>query len=268
MIMENFREPPPSPLRLRPTKGGSIGTTAFFRNRALLSTICELISKKDIKSLNILFHACSIGAEPYSFLMTAKLHPVVKNIDINLYATDIEGEFLEYARNGIYDRNILNGMTEEERRFFICIDNEKVKISDEIKGKTCFLPPESCISFKTEMNFDIVFMTNVLIYVDGQSQGEALRQVASYNSRLLIVTGFHFDRIESDLTSIGYTPIDDNIEDIHNGWTDRRVDVDDLLLIPGVNFHHWNLPAFSRIPGYEYIYCAIFEKNDGRRLQP
>src|SRR5262245_53470135 len=69
------------------------GVTAFFRNKAFLTTFTDLL--RELDHPRVLFHACSVGAEPYSFAILWH-HRVGAPIQID--ATDIEPEFLTIAQ--------------------------------------------------------------------------------------------------------------------------------------------------------------------------
>jgi hypothetical protein len=82
--------------------------------------------------------------------------------------------------------------------------------------------------------------------------------VARYNTRDLVLTAFHPDTIEADLVRNGYRPVLRDLEAIHNAWGDR-VTPDDPPA-PGSDRYSWALPRFSTVPGYEFRFCAAFEK--------
>lgn len=108
-----------TPSVLRVYNDGHKGATAFFRNRPFLETLsrrrhCPLSTQDKV---TIFVHACSIGAEPYSFALwwLHRVKPGRPNMLIEIVATDIDPEFLEFAVQGCYPQTILEGMTDEER---------------------------------------------------------------------------------------------------------------------------------------------------------
>ncbi|MGZ0190008.1 MAG: CheR family methyltransferase [Alphaproteobacteria bacterium] len=103
------------PVRIRPTDGDLIGTTAFFRNRAFLFHFGEEIAKLSTpgRPVEIFVHACSIGAEVYSLAIYLQtVHPTV---DFRITSTDISGGFVEYARAAEYPGQAVEALTEQER---------------------------------------------------------------------------------------------------------------------------------------------------------
>lgn len=259
---ERKRKEFPEPVRLRAIDGKQIGTTAFFRNRALLRALIGRIEEAKLEKLKILFHSTSFGPEVYSFLIALSLNPNLAGIEVEAVAVDRSEIFLWMLQAGVYGEEILSGMTAEEASFFDRNGDGTVTVCPRIKRKVRFLPSTSFVEFTTEEKFDVVFLLNSLLYVDAESQSQTLRNIATYNQRWLAITGFHMDRIKSDIQTCGYSPILDDIEEIHNGWTDRRVKDAESTVIPGVTFHYWGLPEFSKIEDYEFKYCALYEKRD------
>jgi hypothetical protein len=257
--------PVPPPVRLRSAQGAHIGTTAFFRNRPLLETVLGEMRASGQTEWNVLFHSCSLGAEVYSFLMAILLDPILKVHRIRCQATDIEPAFLEMARGGVYPRGILQGLRKEEQAFFVPVNEEAVRVGPELAKRVTFLPACSFQDYPASESFDLIFLLNALLYVERSVQSQSLDRIAAYNSRWLITTGFHADAIKADLCRNGYQPVLENQEAIHEHWTDRRVVTNGGKTIPGVIFHPSSLPRFSRIPDYEYKYCAVFAKAEATK---
>lgn len=249
------------PIRLRPVTERAIGTTAFFRNRALLQVLCQRMANLSGSVVRVLVHACSIGAEVYSLLIAARLHSALSRKHVLVSATDLEASFIKFAAAGTYPLEVLAGMTDDERRFFRPVDSAHVQVSPDIRQSATYLPPASFVTFESGESFDVVCLLNALIYVEGSQQSQAIDRIASYNRSVLVTTGFHADRIKDDLTRNGYRPVLDQLRAIHDGWRDRRKPaVDRNEVVPGHIFYPWSLPPFSEIPDYEFKYGALFER--------
>jgi hypothetical protein len=248
-------------VRLRPATPTSIGTTAFFRNRALLTVLCDRLAELHSKQISVLIHACSIGAEIWSLLISARLHPALRERDLVVYASDLEPDFVAYAERAVYPSAILEGMRPAEQVFFSRVSADYVQVDRAMVPPVQFLPAGSIKSFATEQVFDLVMLLNALLYMPGDAQSQVIDSIAQYNRHYLVTTGFHFDRIKSDMTRNGYRPVGDAAMAIHDGWLDRRRDgpsVDEV--IPGKIFHPWSLPPYRAVEDHEYKYCAIFAK--------
>ncbi|MBM3484113.1 MAG: hypothetical protein FJX66_12545 [Alphaproteobacteria bacterium] len=242
---------------IRAYDGRHIGSTGFFRNRALHQTVHDCIDRLCPPAPRVLFHAASIGAEPYSYVIGRALrHPDrVEGCD----ATDIAPDFLKAATRARYPASILEGMTAEEGACFEHVDAGNVVICEHLRRRVRVLPPASYAEFEAEASYDVVFLLNSLLYVDAAAQRRAIARIASYNTRLLITTGFHPDTIQADLTDHGYRPITTNQVEIHEGWTERR-SLKPGITEPGVTFCSPYLPPFSPLLDADYRFGAIFER--------
>lgn len=245
-------------------------STSFFRTVPLFRTVTDLILESKRDKINILVHACSIGAEAYSFMAYLKQRGVLDKIDVHITATDISPQMVEHARKGIYPSGVLRYFTDEEKSHFTLMENNhaEMRINPDIAQRVTFIDPVSYVDFNTDQNFDVVFILNALIYVPREGQAEALRKIASYNDSLLVCTGFYQDTIANDLRSNNYEPVTTNIEEIHNSWIDRVIDEEKFKSKFGEDLqeseeHKAFLPRFSdRVEDFEYKYCSIFRKKN------
>lgn len=249
------------PVRLRSATDKSIGTTAFFRNRPLLDAVCHRLGKIDQDDISVLFHACSIGAEVYSFLIAASLHPVLSTKNITVSACDHEADFLEFGRLGVYPKQVLSAMQEDEAACFETVSDTEVRVSEKVRRKVTFLPSCSMQDYETDTQIDVVFLLNALLYAPASDQSQVIVRIRDYNRHVFVTTGFHINTIKRDMQLNGYRPYPRNARAIHDGWLDRRKPaVDPNEVIPGKIFHHWSLPPYKKKRGYQYHFCAIFEK--------
>ena len=93
----------------------TINVSEFYRNPALWKKLDEIILPDLIKKfgprLKIWSAACSTGDEPYSLAMVLAKKVPLK--DIKIYATDIDDQVLEKAKDGVYSANSLKGLPDE-----------------------------------------------------------------------------------------------------------------------------------------------------------
>ncbi len=246
------------PVRLRPTIRQAIGTTAFFRNRPLYDVLLQALKAQKKDYYKVLFHACSIGAEAYSFVIQYLTGGYADDFMIEVYATDREQEFIDFARQGQYPAEILTAMTPDERSLFQS-NGKQAEIIPDLKHVVQFLDAESFLDFDTEEIFDVVFLLNALIYVPQQQQAMVIDKISKYNNGYFLTSAFHMNSIKKDLTRNHYSPVLNRQVEIHNAWTDRRVAEYSDILAPGI-YANWRLPEFSKIEDFEYKYCAIFRK--------
>jgi len=211
-------------------------------------------------NVKVLFHAASIGAEVYSFLIYAALRLTdVGAPKIRCFVTDVEPEFLDRAQEGIYPIDVLTGMRPEERIFFKVLNKKLIRVHDALKDAVTFLEPASFVDYKPTRPYDMVVALNALLHVDGPSQTKAIKAMAASTDAYLVISGFHMDRIKRDIVAAGLKPVVGGIEKIHGGWHDR-LSLPAGYKIPGVTHYTPALKPFEIVRDFEYKYCAVFAK--------
>jgi hypothetical protein len=245
---------------LRVYDGAQKGATAFFRNRPLLETLMVLLEQRQGRPLRILFHAGSIGAEVYSFVIYALRTGLANRCPLEIYTTDLNPQFLQFAEEACYPAEVLETFTAEERVWFESLDSGMVRPVEAVRRCVWFLPACSFVDAVPPEGevFDVVFILNALTYVTPDQQAECLRNVARYNTDLLVACAFHPDTIRRDLLANGYEPVTTRIAEIHNAWTERiRTEA---LPPPDSPDYSWVIPPYSEIPEHEFRFCSIFQK--------
>jgi len=179
--------------------------------------------------------------------------------NIICHATDKEHSFIEFAKYAVYPKEILEGMSEDERLFSHHLDTHNVTVSEKVTRYAAFLDACKTETFATTEIYDVVFLLNLLVYVPASNQSMIIDKIARYNSEWLITTAIHMESIKDDLMRNGYFPYTKNIEEIHESWLDRRVKTNGNEIRPGI-YARWSLPKFSKIPDYGYLYCTLFRK--------
>jgi CheR methyltransferase, SAM binding domain len=243
---------------LRAYSGSQRGATAFFRNRPLLETLGDLLRDHPGPELRVLFHAASIGAEPYSFVMHAILSGLIRRFALRISATDINPEFLSYAEAAVYPEAVLSSLAPAERSFFEPAESGTVRVRSDVRERVTFLPARSFVDATFADSFDLVFVLNALTYVTPQQQHEALLRISAYNTDLLVMSAFHPDTVREDLDAAGYVPVKDRIGQIHDSWGGRIRHGKPAL--PGSPQYSWTVPPFVDTPGGEYRFGSIFRK--------
>lgn len=156
----------------------TIGETYFFRDKNLFKVLRENLfpniireKRNSSKNLKIWSAGCSSGEEPYSIAILIKeLVPDYKNWNIEIIATDINENFLNKARQGIYSEWSFRGMNLNfKNRYFKVIDDRHYKINDDVMELVRFynlnLAKDTYLLDNRIMNnIDIIFCRNVLMY--------------------------------------------------------------------------------------------------------
>lgn len=255
----NFQAMPsdvPLPLMLRAYNKGNKGATAFFRNRPFLDTFCESVLKQKKSPCRVLVHASSVGAEPWSLALwwAHKILPL-SGVGIEIFATDLDSDFLTIAQNGVYPKEILSGMSAEEMSWFDLTEHA-VKIPDAIRPSVRFLNAMSFVDGQVDLPFDAVLIMNALTYVSPAEQSLALQKAAASACRVIGATAFHPDTIRADLEPLGFEPCATAHRQIHEAWGDRLVG---HPITPGTPEYSWQLPPYdTETPDAAWRFASLF----------
>ena len=156
----------------------TVGETYFFRhkecfdiiNSDILPKLAETARNEGRNELNIWCAACSSGEEPYSLAMLLDNTGLLQGsqMKINLYASDINQEFLKRAEAGIYSEWSFRELPEEYlHKYLKPLGKNRYELEPRICKKVKFfsynlLSPEyPAIPFP---RLDIILCRNVLIY--------------------------------------------------------------------------------------------------------
>ncbi len=156
-----------------------IGVTCFFRDPAEWERLKQdvmpilLSLRSNIGVVRVWVAGCSTGEEAYSLAMVFKeaMEPfkTLKNIAIQVFATDLDRDAIDRARHGLYPDNIVADVSPERlRRFFIREDNG-YRITKEIR-ETVVFAPQNLIMDPPFTKVDIMSCRNVLIYLSSEIQ--------------------------------------------------------------------------------------------------
>lgn len=168
----------------------TVNETYFFREEyqfkcLVQSLLPEIIARKKqsnaSNSIRIWSIPCSSGEEPYSLaIYLLEYWSEIENYDVELFASDIDTQILEQAKQGIYQARSLAPLPASlKKKYFTALDSENYQITEELRDVIKF----SCINladFKQMQYFrmfDVIFCRNLLIYFDDQSRALAADQI-------------------------------------------------------------------------------------------
>jgi hypothetical protein len=209
--------------------------TFFLRNRPALELMCRLIKQKSVGStLRITVLACSIGAEVYSILWT--IRSARPDLKVNLCAADISKEILNVAKRGIYDTrtselvgaSIFERLTGDERQEIFDWEGTQAKVKSWLREGIVWriadaADPELVRDLGPQ---DIVVASNFLCHMAPADAEKCLRnigQLASLRGHIF-VSGIDLDVRTKVALDLGWEPVEELIEEIHEG--DRSVRAD------------------------------------------
>lgn len=148
-----------------------IGVTSFFRDPAAFEVFKQVVlpgllqDKPDQAPVRIWVPGCATGEEAYSLAMIVQesMEKEGRNFRVQIFATDLSEESIEYARTGHYPGSIALDMSPERlRRFFIKSD-EGYQVKKEIRESIVFAV-HNVIKDAPFTKLDLVSCRNLLIY--------------------------------------------------------------------------------------------------------
>lgn len=145
-----------------------INVSYFFRNKNTFEEIKNLIipELRDKKTIYIWSAGCASGEEPYSLAIILN-EEKIKNYKI--FATDIDSEIIEKAKDGTYSPDkFIETPKEIIEEYFIKI-NGKFKVVENLKRNITFFIHD-VIKKPPLLNFDLVLCRNVIIYFVKEKQ--------------------------------------------------------------------------------------------------
>ncbi|MCR5458860.1 MAG: protein-glutamate O-methyltransferase CheR [Acetatifactor sp.] len=155
----------------------TINVSEFYRNPEqwtyLDQEVIPYLINKFGARLKIWSAACSFGEEPYSLVMLLSKHMSLAQISV--YATDIDRNCLEQARQGLYlEKSIVSVPEEFKKKYFTKIGNA-YKISDQIKNRVMF-QKHDLLKDAYPTDCHLVVCRNVLIYFTEETKEDLFRR--------------------------------------------------------------------------------------------
>ena len=160
-----------------------IGVTSFFRDHEAFDALREKAIPQMLKSgakgkvLRVWVPGCSTGEEAYSIAVI--LHECLEKLKqkgvfkIQIFATDIDKDAINKARQGVYAPNIAADVSPERlQRFFMKEDNG-YRLKKEIR-EMVICAPQDIIMDPPFTKLDLISCRNILIYMTAELQKKLL----------------------------------------------------------------------------------------------
>jgi chemotaxis protein methyltransferase CheR len=152
----------------------TINYTKFFRDPDVFlflqkTILPELFSSK--RWVRIWSAGCATGEEAYSLaiLVHEVLKHQVKDVQVSIYASDLDRTALAKAKSGEYTSRMVNGVEESILdRYFEC-DNGVYKVKNEVKQLVHF-EEQDLMTPPLRRNLDLILCRNVMIYFSKEIQ--------------------------------------------------------------------------------------------------
>jgi chemotaxis protein methyltransferase CheR len=173
----------------------TVNETYFFREERQLHAFSEEIipliveEKKDNRVLRIWSAGCSTGEEPYTIAMLCCASGLLRDWEIDIFASDISQRVIQTARRGTFGQSSFRNMPDGlQERYFEKLADNRYRINDGIKQMVTFGKVNLFDEHKTGIlnEVDLIFCRNVIIYFDV----EAKKRVIETFYRKLRKNGF------------------------------------------------------------------------------
>jgi len=157
-----------------------VSVTGFFRDKeafvVLKSHVKTLISQRSSTSpLRIWVPGCATGEEAYSIAIIVRecLGELNQDIDIQVFATDIDDDAVNRGRSGIYPIGIGADVSPERLRRFFTQAEDTYAIKREIRERVVFAV-QDIIKDPPFSKVDLISCRNLLIYLNSDLQARLL----------------------------------------------------------------------------------------------
>ncbi len=156
-----------------------IGVTSFFRDPQAWETmkneaIPALIANRSAgQPLRAWVPGCSTGEEAYSLAIIfqealERIKPK-GNVTLQIFATDLDHDAIEKARQGFFSENIAADVTPERLKRFFVREEEGFRVRKETR-ETVIFAPQNIIMDPPFTRLDLLSCRNLLIYLTPETQ--------------------------------------------------------------------------------------------------
>ena len=236
--------------------------TFFFRNRPELELMRRIATARAFGSrLKITVVACSNGAEVYSILWT--IRSARPDLKLEVHAIDISSQIVEIAARGEYSLHtdqligspIFERVTDEEmRNMFEPVDGQ-VRIRPWVKEGVEWevgdaADPKLAAALAGQ---DIVVANKFLCHMTPPDAEKCLRNVGQLvcPGGYLFVSGVDLDVRTKVAQELGWIPVPDLLEEIHDGDPSVRKDWP---------WRYWGLePLDRKKSSWQLRYASVFQ---------
>ena len=158
-----------------------VSVTHFFRDPEAFAVLQEkalpdlFTSRPPDQPIRVWVPGCATGEEAYSLaiLLHRQKKVLRSGVEIQIFATDLDGEAIDHARQGVYPASIIQDVTTDDLQRFFLKEDHSYAIRKEIREMVTFAqrniakdPPFS--------RLDLISCRNLLIYLETDLQKHVL----------------------------------------------------------------------------------------------
>ncbi len=155
-----------------------IGVTGFFRDPSAWQllrdkTLPALLAAHPASLVRAWVAGCSTGEEAYTLAIVfrevmEKIRPK-KNFKLQIFATDLDRDAIDKARQGVFPENISADVSPEQLRRYFTKEDGSYRVRTEIREMVIF-SPHSLIMDPPFTKLDLLSCRNLLIYLAPEMQ--------------------------------------------------------------------------------------------------
>jgi SAM-dependent methyltransferase len=245
---------------------GQAFSTFFLRNRPELELIrCLLQQKSRGEALRVAVLACSTGAEAYS--VAWRIRSARPDLKLIMNAVDVSKQAVEFAKRGVYsltateltNTQVLERMSAAEIDEFFDRNGDTAALKPWIKAAIEWRvgdvgEPEVVGTLGPQ---DMVVANNFLCHMSDAEAEKCLRNIARLvrPGGYLFVSGVHLGVRTKVACDLGWTPVTELLEEIHEG---------DGCLRPNWPCHYGGLePLDKKRKDWKIRYACAFQVGSG-----
>jgi two-component system CheB/CheR fusion protein len=160
-----------------------IGVTNFFRDAPVWELLKDKIIPELIETLpngqviRAWIPGCSTGEEAYTLAIVFREAmdkvKLLKNVTLQIFATDLDSNAIDKARKGVFPINIVADVSPERLDRFFVKKGENYRINSQIRDMVIFAC-QNAIKDPPFTKLDLVSCRNLLIYLDADLQKKLL----------------------------------------------------------------------------------------------
>jgi two-component system CheB/CheR fusion protein len=241
-----------------------ISVTSFFRDPEAFQILGDkaipslLAERKEGHCFRIWVPGCATGEEAYSVAMVfdEQIHNRGHLHEMQIFATDLDKQAIDVARNGMYPEGITADVSQERLRRFFSHEDNAYRIHKNIRDKIVFAV-QNVVTDPPFTHMDLIVCRNLLIYLNNDAQKQLMTLFHyALNSRGMLFLG----------TAEAITGSEDIFELIDNkNKIMRRRDSSSKIYPP--------LPAFGKGPRDEikdqakYLWTGAATRHLGRTIE-
>ena len=158
-----------------------ISVSSFFRDPEVFTELARALQsvvdgKQAGETLRVWVPACATGEDVYSItiVLAEILGERFSQLDIRVFATDIDEEALDVARAGLYSAAEVAGLSAERLARWFTAEGDGWRVAKQLR-EMCVFSVHDLVGHPPLVRMDLVSCRNILIYFKPGRQAELLR---------------------------------------------------------------------------------------------